>query len=133
MNTTLGTLYSKTNNYTYINIPQSDHEINYVLFVTFYLVACISAMSMAFEKYGDYMGFYTCNRQIKTSVTFCGKSSNYYCLCTNKNSLATYAGCLTHNHRNSTKQLEKLVSFCKRYGGVDVEEHWFDNAYQNFC
>ncbi|KAK6888306.1 putative ferric reductase transmembrane component [Candida tropicalis] len=105
---------------------------NYVLFVTFYLVACISAMSMAFEKYGDYMGFYTCNRQIKTSVTFCGKSSNYYCLCTNKNSLATYAGCLTHNHRNSTKQLEKLVSFCKRYGGVDVEEHWFDNAYQNF-
>ena len=89
-------------------------------------------MSMAFEKYGDYMGFYTCNRQIKTSVTFCGKSSGYPCLCTDANSLATYAGCLTHNNRNSTRQLEKLVSFCKRYGGVTVEENWFEDAYENF-
>ncbi|EMG48153.1 hypothetical protein G210_1335 [Candida maltosa Xu316] len=95
-------------------------------------IASVSAMKMDFEKFSDSLGFYTCNRQIRKSVTYCGKSSSYTCLCSTPNALATYAGCLAYKNRNTPKQTNKLVAFCAHYGDVTVEEDWFPAAYTNF-
>lgn len=107
-------------------------RVFYCLVLLSFSLINVSGMSMSYERYHDYLGFYTCNRQIKKSITFCGKLSNYTCLCSNSNSLATYAGCLSHNHRNTTKQKRKLVSFCAHYGNVEVDSNWYDSAIANY-
>ena len=61
------------------------------------------------------MEFYVCDFVIGKSVTYC-KRSDYRCLCTDKNAMATYAGCLVYGNRNTTGSLKTFSDTCLQKG-----------------
>ena len=44
------------------------------------------------------------------------------CLCANKTLLATYAGCLAFDNRNTTTAVNYMMNYCEENGNVTVEK-----------
>ena len=85
----------------------------------------------AYHYYGSITRFYACNLQLRGSVTYCEKPL-YSCLCANKNYLASFAGCLAHNNRNSTNVIDFVTEYCLDNGNVTLAEDWYQESYQYF-
>ncbi|KAF6066636.1 Ferric reductase NAD binding domain family protein [Candida albicans] len=65
-----------------------------------------ASVGSPFTLYKGSKPFYSCNNQISDTVSFCIEATDYQCLCTNKNYLATVAGCLKlYNWFNDSLQL----------------------------
>lgn len=91
-----------------------------------------AAKGAKFQFYGDITNYYACNYQISQTVSFCESPTNVTCLCSNKNALATYAGCFAFDNRNKTKALNFLIEYCEEYGNVTVEKDWYKKSYQYY-
>lgn len=91
-----------------------------------------AAKGAKFQFYGDITNYYACNYQISQTVSFCESPTNVTCLCSNKNALATYAGCFAFDNRNKTKALNFLIEYCEEYGNVTVEKDWYEKSYQYY-
>ncbi|RCK64866.1 putative ferric reductase transmembrane component [Candida viswanathii] len=54
------------------------------------------------------------------------------CFCTNQNVLATFAGCVSYNNRNSSSIVHTAVEACDEFSNVDLPEDWFESSYNYF-
>ncbi|KGU28025.1 hypothetical protein MGK_04089 [Candida albicans P57055] len=106
--------------------------IAYFLSWVFFATSVKAGKNAKFELYGDITYFYTCNLQISSSVSYCATPYNATCLCANKNALATYAGCLAFDNRNTTTAVNYMMNYCEENGNVTVEKDWYEKSYQYF-
>ncbi|KAK6887557.1 putative ferric reductase transmembrane component [Candida tropicalis] len=110
-------------------------------FIYYYLVTAFFAATVVavgkqgkgapYILYRPAMGFYVCDFVIGKSVTYC-KRSDYRCLCTDKNAMATYAGCLAYGNRNTTGSLKTFSETCLQKGNVTLPNDWFGKYYDYF-
>ncbi|RCK65216.1 putative ferric reductase transmembrane component [Candida viswanathii] len=110
-------------------------------FIYYYLLTAFFAATVAavgkqpkgapYTLYRPAMGFYVCDFEIPKSVTYC-KRGDYSCLCSDKNSLATFAGCLAYGHRNTTGSLKVFAETCAKTGNVTLPEGWFEESYKYY-
>ncbi|EMG49370.1 Ferric reductase transmembrane component, putative [Candida maltosa Xu316] len=56
----------------------------------------------------------------------------YSCACTNPNALATLAGCIGYNNRNTSAVLKAAAHGCKEWGKVTLNKTWFELSYQYY-
>lgn len=87
--------------------------IAYFLSWVFFATSVKAGKNAKFQLYGDITYFYTCNLQISLSVSYCATPYNATCLCANKNALATYAGCLAFDNRNTTTAVNYMMNYCE--------------------
>ena len=106
--------------------------IAYFLSWVFFATSVKAGKNAKFQLYGDITYFYTCNLQISLSVSYCATPYNATCLCANKNALATYAGCLAFDNRNTTTAVNYMMNYCEENGNVTVEKDWYEKSYQYF-
>ncbi|KGU08286.1 hypothetical protein MEM_04092 [Candida albicans L26] len=106
--------------------------IAYFLSWVFFATSVKAGKNAKFQLYGDITYFYTCNLQISSSVSYCATPYNATCLCANKNALATYAGCLAFDNRNTTTAVNYMMNYCEENGNVTVEKDWYEKSYQYF-
>ncbi|KGU23878.1 hypothetical protein MG7_04073 [Candida albicans P34048] len=106
--------------------------IAYFLSWVFFATSVKAGKNAKFQLYGDITYFYTCNLQISSSVSYCATPYNATCLCANKNALATYAGCLAFDNRNTTTAVNYMMNYCEENGNVTVEKNWYEKSYQYF-
>ena len=106
--------------------------IAYFLSWVFFATSVKAGKNAKFQLYGDITYFYTCNLQISLSVSYCATPYNATCLCANKNALATYAGCLAFDNRNTTTAVNYMMNYCEENGNVTVEKNWYEKSYQYF-
>lgn len=106
--------------------------IAYFLSWVFFATSVKAGKNAKFQLYGDITYFYTCNLQISLSVSYCATPYNATCLCANKNALATYAGCLAFDNRNTTTAVNYMMNHCEENGNVTVEKDWYEKSYQYF-
>lgn len=106
--------------------------IAYFLSWVFFATSVKAGKNAKFELYGDITNFFTCNLQISLSVSYCATPYNATCLCANKNALATYAGCLAFDNRNTTTAVNYMMNYCEENGNVTVEKDWYEKSYQYF-
>ncbi|KHC49386.1 hypothetical protein MEW_04007 [Candida albicans P60002] len=106
--------------------------IAYFLSWVFFATSVKAGKNAKFQLYGDITYFYTCNLQISSSVSYCATPYNATCLCANKNALATYAGCLAFDNRNTTTAINYMMNYCEENGNVTVEKDWYEKSYQYF-
>ena len=106
--------------------------IAYFLSWVFFATSVKAGKNAKFQLYGDITYFYTCNLQISLSVSYCATPYNATCLCANQNALATYAGCLAFDNRNTTTAVNYMMNYCEENGNVTVEKDWYEKSYQYF-
>ena len=106
--------------------------IAYFLSWVFFATSVKAGKNAKFQLYGDITYIYTCNLQISLSVSYCATPYNATCLCANKNALATYAGCLAFDNRNTTTAVNYMMNYCEENGNVTVEKDWYEKSYQYF-
>lgn len=88
-----------------------------------------ASVGSPFTLYKDSKPFYSCNNQISDTVSFCIEATDYQCLCTNKNYLATVAGCL-QTVGPSPSAVNGLVTFCGTRGVYFDSYNWFNDSLQ---
>lgn len=82
-----------------------------------------ASVGSPFTLYKGSKPFYSCNNQISDTVSFCIEATDYQCLCTNKNYLATVAGCL-QTVGPSPSAVNGLVTFCGTRGVYFDSYNW---------
>ncbi|RCK55316.1 putative ferric reductase transmembrane component [Candida viswanathii] len=82
---------------------------------------------------GDGLVYWACDHVIGQMVTFCDEDVEYFdCACLDENALATLAGCMAYQNRNSSHAIKTTVEACWEYGGVRISKDWFEPAYQYY-
>lgn len=116
----------------YCSITSNESRNCLLLSWVFFATSVKAGKNAKFQLYGDITYFYTCNLQISLSVSYCATPYNATCLCANKNALATYAGCLAFDNRNTTTAVNYMMNYCEENGNVTVEKDWYEKSYHNF-
>ncbi|MCP8719809.1 MAG: ferric reductase-like transmembrane domain-containing protein [Asgard group archaeon] len=97
-----------------------------------YFVSISLAHNAKFSLMGDGLVYWACDYQLDVA-TFCGDDLLYTaCKCSNKNALATIAGCMAYNNRNTTSVVKAATKICLDYGDITLSEGWFEEAYQYY-
>ncbi|RCK60570.1 putative ferric reductase transmembrane component [Candida viswanathii] len=103
-----------------------------LLFIVGYIFS-FSIASQAFTLMGVGLVYWACDYQLDATAVFeCGDWEYSECMCKNKNSLASIAGCMAYNNRNTTKVVKAATKICLDYGNVTLPENWFEDAYQYY-
>ncbi|CAI5756513.1 unnamed protein product [Candida verbasci] len=110
--------------------------MKFISFLAFILLTSLvtahgEGNGVPYTKYEHSKPIYCCNYEIRQAVTYC-PPGNYTCLCSNKNALATYAGCLSYKKRNGTHTLHFMEHWCEENGNVTLAEDWYKNSYKHF-
>ena len=108
-------------------------KIGTIFVIISYIAALTAAGGAKFSVMGKGLVFWACNYQLDDLVIFdCGELKYTACTCTNKNSLATIAGCLAYNNRNTSSVLKATEKICVDYGDVKLPKGWFEELYQYY-
>lgn len=83
-----------------------------------------------FRFYKDAKKFYGCKAQISSEALFCPKPNSYRCYCSNKNYLATVAGCL-NEVGPSEDAINGFILYCNDKG-FNLSDIWFNNSLRTY-
>ncbi|EGW35514.1 uncharacterized protein SPAPADRAFT_131789 [Spathaspora passalidarum NRRL Y-27907] len=102
---------------------------SYSLFLQFLFAIRVLAHGSGLEFYKKAALLYGCNYIMSYSgYTFCPPSDKT-CLCANKNSVATIAGCLAYKNSNTSYLINHFIpEYCHEYYGTELEPGWYDKA-----
>ncbi|RCK66293.1 putative ferric reductase transmembrane component [Candida viswanathii] len=101
------------------------------------VIGYISSLALSSGQGVTLMGvglvYWACDYQLDDSATYeCGELKYTACTCSNKNSLATIAGCMAYNDRNTTAAVKAATKICLDYGNITLEDGWFEESYQYY-
>ncbi|KAI5964806.1 uncharacterized protein KGF55_001876 [Candida pseudojiufengensis] len=102
---------------------------NINLFCTLYCLLLTVVNGEKLEKYNNGLTsrfIYACYYQAVGEVSFCPPTEKT-CMCTNKNSLATVAGCLYGINKTASKYTDYLTEVCSYYKVV-VPSNWYEES-----
>ncbi|KAK6455638.1 uncharacterized protein RJT20DRAFT_48775 [Scheffersomyces xylosifermentans] len=99
------------------------------------LVAFVSAAGATYTHYGSVQkALQSCGFQLSRTATWCKEGLSYdaLCWCSDPNGLATFTGCLSYNHRNSSHMLDKVIDYCAINANVTLTQNILTAAYDNY-
>ncbi|RCK62988.1 putative ferric reductase transmembrane component [Candida viswanathii] len=103
----------------------------YIVFV--YFVAFVAALGGKLTIMGEGLVYWACDYQLDDVATFeCEELKYTACTCSNKNSLASIAGCMAYNNRNTTSVIKAATDICYDFGNITLKDGWFEESYQYY-
>ncbi|RLV96023.1 putative ferric reductase transmembrane component [Spathaspora sp. JA1] len=97
------------------------------LFYPFYLFYLLNVVH-AFEWTYKTVALYSCVYQV--DAKFCPLDKD--CLCSNKDSLATIAGCITYKNRATPYLIDYTVDYCATKYKTEIDPNWYDVGLPHF-
>ncbi|RCK63161.1 putative ferric reductase transmembrane component [Candida viswanathii] len=94
------------------------------------LEQAFASVGAPFRLFKDAKKFYGCKAQISSEAMFCPKSTSYRCFCSNKNYLATVAGCL-NSVGPSDEATNGVILYCADRG-FNLSDVWFNNSLRTY-
>ncbi|KAG5417317.1 hypothetical protein I9W82_004950 [Candida metapsilosis] len=103
-----------------------------ILTTFIYLLLCVNLSAAArggstdYKRDKDKRFYFACQYQMNTEVTFCGPRDRS-CTCSNKNAMATIAGCMDSIEKTKEKYLKQWKESCVR-SRAKLDADWFEQA-----
>ncbi|RCK57729.1 putative ferric reductase transmembrane component [Candida viswanathii] len=94
-----------------------------------YFASFILAESLKFSLTGDGLVFWGCAYQALATGTLCATGRMSVCMCSNPYAMATMAGCMAYDNRNTTSVVKAATEICRNSAMVNISDDWFDDAY----